>query len=82
MIHEHDEAFDFDDSGDTCDLPDDTTQVWCPYCGAEVELLLDPGGGSVQAYVEDCEVCCRPWHLKVQWDPSGHVWVEVRTEEE
>lgn len=73
---------DFFAAGEGEDLPDDSARVWCPYCGAEVELLLDPGGGSVQSYVEDCEVCCRPWHLTVQWDADGGAWVEVRTEEE
>ena len=55
--------------------------VSCPYCGAEVELTLDPGGGSTQRYVEDCEVCCRPWQLTVRWDPSGAAQVEARTDE-
>ena len=54
----------------------------CPYCGADVELALDPGGGPVQQYVEDCEVCCRPWHLTVTWDESGVAHVDARTEEE
>lgn len=78
----------FDDPDDPHDPagwdapPDETAQVWCPYCGSEVELLLDAGGGARQSYVEDCEVCCRPWHLTVQWDPAGGAWVEVRTEEE
>lgn len=59
------------------------TDAWvaCPYCGAEVELTLDPGGGPVQRYVEDCEVCCQPWHLMVRWDPSGAARVEAVTEE-
>jgi hypothetical protein len=26
--------------------------VYCPYCGEENEVSLDPGGGPVQAYVE------------------------------
>lgn len=55
--------------------------VACPYCGAEVELTLDPGGGATQLYVEDCEVCCRPWQLTVRWDPSGAATVEARTDE-
>lgn len=57
-------------------------EAWiaCPYCGVEVELVLDPGGGAVQRYVEDCEVCCRPWHLTVRWDSSGAAQVEARTE--
>ncbi len=53
----------------------------CPYCGAEVEILLDPGGGTTQEYVEDCEVCCRPWQVRVTWS-HGSAVVELRTEDE
>jgi hypothetical protein len=58
--------------------------VWvtCPYCGEETELLVDPGGEAVQQYVEDCEICCRPWHLTVSWDETGTAHADVRTEEE
>ncbi len=62
------------------DMTDTEAWIACPYCGVEVELVLDPGGGSVQRYVEDCEVCCRPWHLTVRWDASGAAQVEARTE--
>lgn len=34
----------------------------CPYCGAEISMLLDLSAGS-QRYVEDCEVCCRPLEI-------------------
>ena len=56
--------------------------VVCPYCGEGVELSLDPGGGPVQSYVEDCEVCCRPWSVTVAWDAAGLARVEARTTEE
>lgn len=56
--------------------------VACPYCGAEVEVALDPGGGPAQRYVEDCEVCCRPWSLTVMWNADGEARVEARTTEE
>ncbi len=55
--------------------------VSCPYCGADVEITLDPGGDSTQRYVEDCEVCCRPWQLTVRWDQSGSAQVEARTDD-
>ncbi len=67
---------------DSLDLPDQETRVSCPYCGSEVLVLLDPGGATRQEYVEDCEVCCRPWHLTVSWDRDGHAVVEARTEED
>ena len=35
----------------------------CPYCGEEIEIFLDEGGGSSQDYVEDCAICCRPMRV-------------------
>ncbi|NIQ55969.1 MAG: CPXCG motif-containing cysteine-rich protein [Gammaproteobacteria bacterium] len=61
---------------------DTSAVVRCPYCGEEVELALDPGGGSPQRYVEDCEVCCRPWRVTVTWDERGGAAAEVRTEDD
>ncbi len=61
---------------------DGTARVGCPYCGAVVEVVLDPGGSSHQEYIEDCEVCCRPWHLTVHWSHDGNASVTARTEEE
>jgi hypothetical protein len=37
----------------------------CPYCGEEVELVVDPIGPSSEEYVEDCSICCRPWTVLV-----------------
>lgn len=45
--------------------------VRCPYCGEEVEMSVDPGGGSTQSYVEDCPVCCSPWMVHVQYDAGS-----------
>ena len=71
----------FDDDPDGLD---DTTwsteaEVTCPYCGESVSIALDPSGGRLQAYVEDCQVCCQPWQVHVSYDDSGaaQVWVEV-----
>ena len=51
--------------------------VDCPYCGASVEITLDPGSGSEQEYVEDCEVCCQPWLVLVRYSDDGHADVTV-----
>ena len=59
------------------ELPDDVALVSCPYCGESVELLLDPGSGGRQSYVEDCEVCCQPWLVRVRYDRRGRARVEV-----
>lgn len=34
----------------------------CPYCWAEITMLLDLSVEE-QTYIEDCEVCCRPIEL-------------------
>ena len=55
------------------------TPISCPYCGQEVELILDQSGGSLQEYVEDCEVCCMPWNVRVSFDGDGSPQVTVTT---
>ena len=56
-----------------------TALVSCPYCGESSELLVDLVGGAAQEYVEDCEVCCRPWLVRVQLDGEGYASVSVTT---
>jgi hypothetical protein len=42
---------------------DDQFLVTCPYCGEEVEIYLEPDVGGT--FVQDCEVCCHPWRIRV-----------------
>lgn len=58
---------------------DDVAHVSCPYCGEAGELSVDPGGGALQEYVEDCEVCCQPWFVRVRFDGEGQASVIVAT---
>jgi len=51
--------------------------VTCPYCGEPNEIGLDSGGGALQDYVEDCQVCCRPWRLTVAYDEAGHAAISA-----
>jgi hypothetical protein len=51
--------------------------VYCPYCNETVEIAIDPGGGSSQEYVEDCEICCQPWTVNVQYQEDGSADVSV-----
>lgn len=51
--------------------------VYCPYCNESVEIALDPGSGATQQYVEDCEVCCQPWTVSVQYGEDGSADVSV-----
>ena len=39
----------------------------CPYCWEEISMLLDTSVRR-QAYVEDCEVCCNPIELTVDYE--------------
>ena len=48
--------------------------VTCPYCGEEVEIFLEPDVSG--SFVQDCEVCCRPWQVRVGYD-QGERYVEV-----
>lgn len=63
------------------ELPDEAANATCPYCGEQVEVLVDPGGLSHQEYVEDCPVCCRPWRVRVDWY-DGEAVVVLETEDE
>jgi hypothetical protein len=45
---------------------DDSFSVCCPYCGEEVEIYLEPDIGGT--FVQDCEVCCNPWTVRVSVD--------------
>lgn len=54
--------------------------VFCPYCGEENTIFLDPGSGDRQEYFEDCQVCCRPWRVSVRYDAAGAATVHVEPE--
>jgi hypothetical protein len=55
---------------------DSSFVVTCPYCGEEVEIYLEPDiRGTL---IQDCEVCCNPWQLRVSSeDEDGERYVEV-----
>ena len=38
----------------------------CPYCGESISVLIDPSLPQ-QQYIEDCEVCCRPMTVVINW---------------
>jgi len=46
----------------------------CPYCGETTEIVieLDVRGSLVQ----DCEVCCNPWLVRVHGRGESR-WIEV-----
>jgi hypothetical protein len=73
-----DEIEDLDEDFPLGDGAADTDAVvYCPYCNESVEISLDPGSGPTQQYVEDCEVCCQPWTVSVQYRADGGADVSV-----
>ena len=44
----------------------DTFLVECPYCGEEIEIYVEPDVRG--SFVQDCEVCCNPWLVRMVVD--------------
>ena len=44
-------------------MSDDEFLVTCPYCGEQVTVYLEPDVRGT--LVQDCEVCCNPWRVRV-----------------
>ena len=73
-----DEPRDVDPDALSDDVVLDTeVEVGCPYCGERIVIGLDPGGGTTQEYVEDCQVCCRPCRVRLRYDETGAAEVSV-----
>ena len=43
---------------------DNEFEVMCPYCGETITIYVEADlRGS---FVQDCEVCCNPWRVRVR----------------
>jgi hypothetical protein len=42
---------------------DEQFVVTCPYCGEDVEIHVEADVRGT--FVQDCEVCCNPWRVRV-----------------
>ncbi|MBU2710957.1 CPXCG motif-containing cysteine-rich protein [Zooshikella harenae] len=40
----------------------------CPYCGEPFNAAIEPLC-DIQDFIEDCQICCRPIRLVVDYDP-------------
>jgi Cysteine-rich CPXCG len=45
---------------------DEDFLVTCPYCGEAIEIRVEPDVRG--SFVQDCEVCCNPWMVRVERD--------------
>jgi transcription elongation factor Elf1 len=47
----------------------DAFPVTCPYCGEEMEIQIEEDVRG--SFVQDCEVCCNPWLVRVRRSADG-----------
>jgi hypothetical protein len=47
----------------------------CAGCGEWNETSVDEAAGVRQRYVEDCQVCCKPNLLQIQYDSGSAEFV-------
>jgi hypothetical protein len=45
---------------------EDEFLVTCPYCGESSEIRVEADVRG--SFVQDCEVCCNPWLVRVERD--------------
>ncbi len=57
-----------------------TQPIACPYCGECFDIVVDHSIAE-QEYIEDCYVCCRPIHLRVEVE-AQQVRISARSENE
>jgi len=43
--------------------------ITCPYCGEEVEISIEEDVRG--SFIQDCEVCCNPWLVRVTRSEDG-----------
>jgi transcription elongation factor Elf1 len=51
----------------------------CPYCGepGSIDAEIDESEPGEHLMVQDCEVCCRPWTVRIVVAPDGTVTASV-----
>ena len=76
-FHYEPDPADEDGSADSATL-ETAAEVVCLHCGETMSIVLDPTGGRAQEYVEDCQVCCRPWRVRLWYDTTGTAQVELQ----
>jgi hypothetical protein len=43
--------------------------VTCPYCGEALEIQIEEDVRGT--FVQDCEICCNPWLVRILRGPDG-----------
>jgi len=50
--------------------------IQCPFCGQSFDLVVDTSIHT-QRFTTDCEVCCRPFEVYAECEPSEVLTLEV-----
>jgi hypothetical protein len=58
----------------------DEASYICDWCGEEIVIPIDLSAGTIQDYVEDCPVCCRPNVIRMEFDADGGVRIRAERE--
>ena len=53
--------------------------VECPYCGEHVDVYVEADVKG--SFVQDCEVCCNPWTVRVTGHGDDRTVEVARTDE-
>jgi hypothetical protein len=56
----------------------DSFLITCPYCGEDVDVYVEPD--VTGKLVQDCEVCCNPWLLRVTREDGERVVIVSRAD--
>ena len=52
--------------------------VTCPYCGEDVEIHIEEDVRG--SFVQDCEVCCSPWLVRLTRSAGGTDCIVTRAD--
>lgn len=50
----------------------------CPYCWESISMLLDTSVDA-QTYVEDCEICCNPIEIHVEFEDTELIVFDIKS---
>jgi hypothetical protein len=53
--------------------------IECPYCGQDCEIAIESEVRS-QQFTTDCQICCRPFLVKVECDPGEILSLDASVE--
>ena len=54
-------------------------RIYCPYCNEPISILVNSEDVG-DAYIEDCQVCCRPIEITLSLDDNHCIQVQARDE--